>query len=462
MNTPYRPPRGPVGGLLRFGGQQLDRLRDLIAPADLSVTAYNARNLCIEMFWAAFMSAAATFNALFAIRLGATNAEVGLLSSLPALVALIVTIPAGLIINRQKKRMPLMVRALFIHRLGFLLAIFIPWLPIEHKGMALIWLLVVFSAPAHIFGVGWNWLLAELIPEVDRARVLATRNIVLAIASTAGIFLAGRWLDRATFPFNFQVMYSVGFVASMISLTYIVKLRVSDSVVPDSPARTPGDAGQRNAFRAAWEGFRSVPVTIRQAATEQPDFVRIVINTLAHGIGLWMIGPIYVLYFVRTLGATDGWIGLNGTVASLLPVIGFALWQRGIARWGENRVLRWTISVVGIYPILVGLSPNLTVILIWTAINGLVTPGTSLSHYPMLLKVCPATDRPRYLAVYIATMNLAAFIAPLLGVWLAGRIGFGPMLALGGALCLLGSSLFRWRPLQMSDSLAARHAGFAA
>ena len=41
-----------------------------------------------------------------------------------------------------------------------------------------------------------------------------------------------------------------------------------------------------------------------------------------------MIGPLYMLYYVRTLGATDGWIGMNGTLANLTPIFGFYLWQR--------------------------------------------------------------------------------------------------------------------------------------
>ena len=43
----------------------------------LSVTERNALYLEIEVFWAAFLSAVTAFNAPFALRLGATNAEIG-------------------------------------------------------------------------------------------------------------------------------------------------------------------------------------------------------------------------------------------------------------------------------------------------------------------------------------------------------------------------------------------------
>jgi len=53
-------------------------------------------------------------------------------------------------------------------------------------------------------------------------------------------------------------------------------------------------------------------------------------------------------------------------------------------------------------------------------------------------------------------MNVGAFVMPLLGVWLADRIGIAPVLIAGGVLCLVGSSTFVWRPLQTPDSLALR------
>jgi MFS family permease len=426
---------------LRLLGREADRIRDAVAPADLDVTEHNIRNLYIEVFWAAILSAAAAFNAPFALRLGATNTEIGLLTSIPALLALLVTIPSGQILGRQARRMPSLIWSLYIYRAGFLMAALVPWLPGTDKGTALVWLLVAFTTPAHFFGVGWSSMLADVIPEVKRARVFAVRNILAALATTGGVFLAGQWLEYSDFPRNYQVMYLVGVAASMLSLYYILKLRVPDSTVPRQPA----------SFQAVWHGFR-------QAATTQPDFIRIVGNTLAHGIGLWLVAPLYVLYFVRTLGANEGWIGLNNTVANLAPVVGYYAWQRAVHRWGENRVLKWTISGIGLYPVLVGLTPDLTPILVWTALNGLVAPGINLSHFSMLLKVCPDGERPAYLGIYTSVMNVGAFIMPLLGVYLADIFGLAPVLVVGGVICLAGSSLFRVRALQTPDSLATRRA----
>ncbi len=416
-------------------------VRYALTPGD-DPRANNAMYLLIEIFWAAFLSAAAAFNAPFALRLGATNADIGLLSSIPALLAILVTLPAGQFLTRQRKRMPWLLGSLLLSRIGYLLVIFIPWLPFGNQGAGLVWLLIVFTIPAHFFNVAWGPMLADVVPETDRARVFALRNILLAGVVTVGVFLAGRWLQSVPFPLNYQIMYGVGFAAAMVSTYYLTRLKVPESHVPEPPAQALGPL----ALLRGW----------RDAFTTEPDFTRITLNTLMHGIGLWMIGPVYVLYYVRTLGAEEGWLGLNSMMANLTPIIGYYLWQRGVMRLGENKVLRWTIMAIGVYPILVGIAPSLTVILMFTALYGLVAPAVNLSHYPMLLKICPAAQRPVFLALYTTIMNIGAFIMPLIGVKLAEAIGPAPVIIAGGVLSALGSSSFVWNRLRTADTLALR------
>jgi MFS family permease len=409
------------------------------------VVESNIRYLIVEVAPAAVLGAAAAFNSAFAVRLGASNAMVGLLSSLPALLAVLVLIPSGQVFARTVRRLPLISGSLFIHRLFFLLVALAPWAPGFPAGALVVGLLIASTPVANFFAVGWNSMLADVIPETRRARVFALRSILSGIIITGGVALCGLWLGVVHFPINYQVIYVVGWVVSLLSTHYITKLRMPDAVVPPAKPRQPLDwsAGRRQ---------------LRQAMSEHHDFVRILINTFLHGLGLWMVSPLYVLYFVRQLGATDGWIGLNGTLASLTPIIGFYLWQRGIIRWGENRVLKWVIVTLGLYPLTVGLAPGLTAILLCTAANGLIVPAINLSHFSMLLKVCPAEQRPLYLGVFSTVMNIGAFIMPLVGVYLAGIVGFAPVLVAGGVLCILGSGSFLLHPLRMQDSLAARRA----
>jgi MFS family permease len=142
------------------------------------------------------------------------------------------------------------------------------------------------------------------------------------------------------------------------------------------------------------------------------------------------------------LGATEGWLGINGTVASLATIAGYAIWRWVIVRRGEPNVLRLTIVCVGLYPVAVGLLNSLPLILIATMFNGLLAPGVNLSHFNTLLKVTPEQDRPGYTAIYITLANIGAFVCPLIGVALATVFGIKPILIVCGVLSILGSTSF--------------------
>lgn len=403
----------------------------------------NAWLLVMELFWASILGSVATFNAAFAIRLGADNFQVSLLSSIPALMAVLVSYPTGHFLQRRPHRTPWVFGSLLIYRAGFLLVAAAPWLHLAgiKPGLLSVLILVLISAPGHFFNVGWFSMLAEVIPEQRRAAVFTARNIVNQVMVSVTVFLCGQWLSRVQFPINYTVMYVIGFTASMLSMYNLYKMHVPDSPVPElAPA-------QKRRSRS----LRAMAETARETFADCPAFLRIMVNTLLHGFGIWMAAPLYALYFVRTLNASDAWLGLNGTLASIGTIAGFSLWRYLISRWGEPISLKRTIILLGIYPALVGLTPSLSMILVYGVINGLVSPGVSLSHFNTLLKVTPADARPRYTSYYMTLMNVGAFICPMISITLADRIGLAPMLVVAGVLSILGSTSFWWHPVLGKD-----------
>jgi len=49
--------------------------------------------------------------------------------------------------------------------------------------------------------------------------------------------------------------------------------------------------------------------------------------------------------------------------------------------------------------------------------------------------------------MYMSFVNTGAFIFPLVGVWVADRIGLAPTLIACGIFSILGSTSFWWRPV---------------
>jgi MFS family permease len=193
----------------------------------------NAWYLVVEIFWASMLAAAATFNSAFALRLGASNTQVGWLTSLPALVAVLVSMPAGRFLQRRARRKAWVLAALTVYRMGFIVMAFVPWMHVSdiNQGALVVAVLVAISIPVHFFNVGFLPMLSEVVPEKQRASVFSIRNIVYNIALSISVFLFGIWLERITFPENYLVMYLFGFGCTILSLIYLIKVKVPDASV---------------------------------------------------------------------------------------------------------------------------------------------------------------------------------------------------------------------------------------
>ncbi|MEN4043102.1 MAG: hypothetical protein ROW39_12190, partial [Anaerolineaceae bacterium] len=131
----------------------------------------NAYYLVLEIFWASMLVAAATFNAAFAIRLGSSNTSIGLLTSLPALLAVILSIPAGRFLKRHANGRSWLLGSLTVHRAGFVLVALIPWMPVREEwlGPLVVAVLILMTAPVALFNVGFIPMLGTVIPEERRA-----------------------------------------------------------------------------------------------------------------------------------------------------------------------------------------------------------------------------------------------------------------------------------------------------
>ena len=402
----------------------------------------NAWFLVLEIFWAGIIAATATFTGAYALRLGATNVQIGLLSSLPGLIAVCVSIPAGHFLETRNNRKPWIVGALTLYRTGFALIAVIPWInfPDQWRGPLVIAILILMNIPLHFFNIGWIPFLAEAVPENRRATIFSARNIIANITLSLSALLYGLWLNQRTFPINYQLMFLSGYIAGLLSTYFVTWIQVSQvpSVIPHGQAGRP--------FQSQWR-------TLRQSFSTEPAFIRMTINTILHAIGLWTITPIYILYFVRQLNASDTWIGLQATFASVGTILGYLFWRYVITQRGEIWTLKRTILCLGVYPVLIGLFPDLNFILWVVAVNGFMAGGVNLSHFTTLLKMIPESQRPTYTALWVAIVNIGAFLCPLLGVWLAGHFGFQPLLVGCGILSIIASTSFWIWPVHARESL---------
>ncbi len=395
-----------------------------------TVEDQNIWNLYLDVAWWGVLSGiTSTFVSVFAIRLGASNTLVGLLVSLPALVNVFWLIPSARIIERQGRRLPIIVLTGFLQRLGYLLIALMPLVLRTYRPEVLVALVALITFPTAMSSVAFTSLLADVVPIGQRAQVVSIRNVLVSIVSTATMLIGGKLLDLLPFPLNYQLLFGVGFAASLVSLYYVSRIQVADAIVADYRARHK----------------ESLTLRLRRSLKQivnQRDFVRFSASAFAFHWGLYLPSALYAIYRVKTLGASDTWIGLLSMVQSAVTIWAYFYWGRAIHRQGNRSVL--VISSLGLmlFPVLTGLSTRVEPLLIPSIAAGFFTAGFNLSFFNTSLEVCPQERRPSYLAINTTLINVAAFLAPLLGTSLANLLDIRLALFIAGAMRVLGAGLF--------------------
>lgn len=399
----------------------------------------NGYYLVIEMLWATFLNAATTFNAAYIIRLGASDQEVSFLTSLPALISIIVSIPAAKVLQRSRRRKNLIMGSLTLHRFGYLAIALLPWL----KGLGLpqssmaVATLILFTLPLQVFNIGFIGIQATAITVEQRPAVFAMRNQVFHAVRSVTVFLLGLWLDSILFPLNYQIMYLVTFVLSLISILYLMKIESDDQQSEAQPAGVqPGKV-------SLWQRLKN---TLREFRENEP-FLKFSINTFLMDFGLWGVMPLFSIYYVNTLNASDSWLGLTGSTSSVANIIGFGLWAKLIPRYGRKKTLKITALMRPIFPLVVAISQNLTAIAIGQVVVGFLMPGLGLSHTNLLLSVTPADKRDDYTAMYTTLQNVNAFLAPVLGTYISSWIGLPATILIFAGIRFLGGLMWTINPI---------------
>jgi len=256
--------------------------------------------------------------------------------------------------------------------------------------------------------------------------VISVRNSLASFLGMIIVLLGGKWLDWIPFPWNYQGIFLLAFAGGIMSTYHVARI--------EAPATQDVPEGKRG---VQWQ-------EIRELFVGQPDFTALVVATFVYQLAMSLPSPLYNIYFVRHLQATDGWIGLRSTISSLTPILAYRFWPRLVKRWGDRAVLALCVPMTVILPLGTGLFQSLTPQLLVIAWFGLFGPAVFLTRYNILLRVSPADNRPTAIGIFAIMASIAAFVAPLIGVQLMNRLGIRNVFFLAAVVRLVGALLF-WR-----------------
>ena len=387
----------------------------------------NERVLCTEVIFQAITDAGAmSFLAVFLVRLGAPTWLVGLFSSLPALVTILSALPMGSFVQQQ----PSLVRTVnwgrLIYRSILGLFAFLPLLPPTIAPYILVGARSAMAVPMSAVDVSFTTILGRAVSPQRRPTLLSTRLAIHGLVAAVAGFVAGQWLDYAPYPTNYQVLFVSAFVAGVGSIWVMSRLKLPEQEVAPAALRR---------FNL------SAMVTLLR---DTPAFRRYSTASLLYRLSMSMPSALYAVYRVRTLGASDAWIGTVLTVERVVSVFAYFALGRFLARPERRRWLWVSTLGVSLYPLLTAAAVTPELLVLPAIAGGIFGSGSNVFLTNTLLQVSTEEERPTFAAANTFLANLCAFIGPLLGTILADAIDIVPALVIIGALRLLGGLSF-WR-----------------
>jgi MFS family permease len=388
----------------------------------------NFINVQIDAIGIGLANAAAPFLPVFLTRLGATNLQVGLLTSMPAITGLFLALIVGRFLQTRRKIVPWFSAARLMVVSAYAATGLVTLLvPEKYMVPAVLLIWAVVTLPQTVVAVAFSVVMNAVAGPTLRYDLMSRRWSILGLTTAITVAVAGEILDRTSFPLNYQLIFLGLSLGGLISFYFSSHIELPEVEPP------PAQPGLSLAKRLR---------QYRELILAEPDFVRFSIQRFVFLSGTALAVPLFPLYYVRVVEADDAWIGIINTAQTAVLLVGYFLWTRSTRRRGSRFVLLWSTFGLSVYPALVALTHRVELIALYAGLAGIFQAGVDLVFFDELMKTVPEQYSATFVSLAQSMQYLSAIFAPLIGTALAGQIGLGGALLVSAAIRLSGSGLF--------------------
>jgi MFS family permease len=361
--------------------------------------------------------------ALFAISvLGATNYQVGLISSLPQIVGMFAMIIGTAIMSRLQEKKTFTGFSILFTRL-FLLGMFIViYLPEEYRAWTFVLLIGLMNLPGSFAMLSWQSFIGDLIPDSRRSGFFSERNRILTIAGMFTTLLIGiglQWFDKSE-PLPYQVLFILAFLFGIVEVIYLNRhIESKKQIIKD-----------KKRFNFGWDAYKYKP------------FIYFLICGLFFNFAWQLAWPLFNIYNIKVAHMTGFWISIITVANQIGQIISFKWWGRMADKYSNAKMLAITAVGMATAPFLTILSTNLYYLTIVNFTSGLFVSGTVLLLFNQLLEVTKEENRGSFIAQYNILLAIIGFIAPQVGVYLLQLSSIDTAMNLAASLRLVSGAVF--------------------
>jgi MFS family permease len=399
-------------------------------PKDLSPTSRkNFRYVQIDAIGVGLASAAAPFLPVFLAHLGASNLQISLLTTMPAVAGFLLAIPLGRLLQGQRKIVPWFsgsrLAVLASYAMTGLVAFLITRESSLVSAVLIIW--AVATIPQTMLSIVFSVVMNAVAGPTGRFDLMTRRWSTLGLTTTITVFMIGQLLERVGFPFNYQLMFIGLSIGGLISFYFSSHIQLNDAEPPPVSVKSQPHNEIRNYL---------------EIIKREKPFNDFIWKRFVYLTGVSLGAPLFPIYFVRQIHASDNWIAMITVAQTAVMIIGYFVWTQQSRSRGSHVTLLWTTCGLAFYPVLTAITGMPWMIVIYSGLAGIFQAGCDLVFFDELMKTIP----PEYSATFVAFSQsiqyVSAIAAPIIGSILADKIGISAALIISGVIRFLGFLLF--------------------
>lgn len=353
-----------------------------------------------------------TFLIAYALKLGASDLQIGLITSIP-LFANILQVVSIYLVQKTGSRKQVVVTCTAIGRSSYLLLALLPFIAVGQTGIYIMLLVLCLQCSMGAVSTGgWNSWMRDVIPQNCLGTFFSRRLMLSQIVSVALCLGCAFFLDHIMkvneiFEVYGYALLFLGGAACGLMAVYLL----SRTYEP------PMQSKSRPLLQLIGKPLK------------HRNFRSLMLFMACWNFAINLSVPFMAVYMLKTLGLNlTTVIGLT-TLTQVANIMFFRLWGRFADKYGSKAILlvcgplylgcilAWIFTTQpGVHAF------TLPLLIMIHFVSGIATAGTGLASSSMGIKLAPKKDSVAYLSLLSFTNAITAGIAPLLSGWMAGLL----------------------------------------
>lgn len=356
------------------------------------------------VYYSAMMGSAENYFSAFAVFLKATTTQVGVLASLPPLLASFSQVASAWLGRRLRKRKEIIVVGALLQALSLLPLTVLPiWYPDLALPLLILFAVVYFVGP-NLGSPQWGSLMGDLVRESRRGRFFALRTQLSSLTNFTALGLAGLILHLFAgwelTAWGFITIFALASLFRALSAWHLGQMY-------DPPGQVAAiDTGFRG-LRKVYRESGLLPFTAFFACMQ---------------LSVAIASPYFALYMLRDLEFSYLAFMFNTAASVCIQFLTLNRWGRLSDLFGNRLILATTGFIIPLMPVLWVFSTHYVYLLIVQAISGLAWAGFTLSAGNMVYDLTPRDRRVTLMAVHGVIAASGTFIGALIGAWLGTHL----------------------------------------